>query len=227
MKKSIFVSGIVIVLILAFTTVATFAYFSGTDTKTAKITTASIDIGGTSGFQLKFENLLPGESASKEFSLKNLGTREADFYFQMIGDPADNSPPGEMNFCNKSLGKEAVHIWVQELTGSGGNLVKNWVSGVSICDLYPGHGDSLIAKIGNDVGVNSTVFYKATIKLNAEAGNEYNGGSNTDFVNLIAVQFNGPAPMPDKQGFPYDDAPYDWDAWPVDTHAQDDDLNYP
>jgi hypothetical protein len=226
MKKSIFISGMVIVLVLAFTAVATFAYFYGNDTQTTTITTASITFGNNLGFPLNFTGLLPGEAAVKEFSLKNAGTREADFYFQLYGDVYNpEEPSDELNFCNKSLGEDALHIWVQELEEKGGDVVKTWVSGLQVCDLYPGKPDSVISKIGNDIGVGSRVYYRVTVKLNPLAGNEYNGGTNTDYINLIAVQYNGTAPVPDKQGFPYPYGP--WDVWPLDTHGVDDDQKYP
>jgi hypothetical protein len=208
MKKSIFLSGMVIVLVLAFTAVATFAYFSGTTEETAKITTASINIGGTAGFPLNFLNMLPGEEMSLDFRVRNTGNRPADFYFQLVGENSDSGNANYMNYCQEgSLGFDTFYLTVRELDGPGGSPVKKWVDEEKVCNLYPGHPESIIAKIGINVDALEYKYYRTTVKFNELAGNEYQAKSNWDIVNLIALQQGAPPPEPDPT------SPYS--AWPL------------
>ena len=110
MKKSIIFSAIVIALVLAFTSMATFAYFSATTDRSARVSTATIGIGQTDGFPLLFDNLLPGESQTEQFSIKVGGNRPVDLYFQMIGS-------GETlkNFC---LPDQVIHLKVEDFAGN-------------------------------------------------------------------------------------------------------------
>ncbi len=211
MKKSIFLSVVVIVLVLALSAAVTWAYFSGTKDESATITTATIGIDGTWNFPLQFLNMLPGETQSKEVAVANGGSREADFYVQML------STSGGTNFCTPN---DYLDIVIQEINGWGGGVVGTWYSG-SICPLFPGWSGSVIAKVGNDVSPGGVKYYRVSLILDPAAGNAYQGASNTDTVHLIAVQYNGPAPIPDKQGGTTQD------AWPADTTAPDDDPNYP
>jgi hypothetical protein len=87
----------------------------------------------------------------------------------------------------------------------------------------------VIAKIGDNVVAGGWKHLRVDLTLAASAGNAYQGGTNTDFVHLIAVQYNGPAPVPNKQGF--SSGAYAI-GWPVDypDYAYmdpDDDPNYP
>lgn len=226
MKKSIFFSAMVIVLVLAFTAVATFAYFSATKDETATITTARVGIGATDGFPLEFTNLLPGESQTQQFAITVGGNKPVDLYFQMIGTWEGK------NFC---IPDKVLNLKVEDLAGN-----VYWDG--SICPLYPGQSEdtekptglpdfiypvSQIAPLGSNVADGATKKYKATITLASTAGNDYMGASKKDYIHLIAVQTGAPKPKPDRQGFAYGPLFSDWDAWPKDTHGPDDDLNYP
>lgn len=212
MKRTIFVSTLVIVLVIVLTAAATWAYFTGSKTEKATITTANIDLDETWNFPLEFKDMLPGEQLSREFAVRNTGTRDADFYFQMIGEIS-----GEMNFCFDTHGnpKEVLDIAIYDRdTGV-------WYYNDSICPLYPGRTNSTIVKIGENVAPGAWKNLTAYITLDPLAGNEYQNGSNTDTVHLIAIQYNGPSPVPDKDGFP------EMKYWPDDEVDSDADTNYP
>lgn len=209
--RRILLSALVIVLVVASVAGFTFAYFSGTADKGASVTTAKIAVGDTYNFPLSFQNMLPGESQSQEVAITNGSNRQADLYVQML------STSGGTNFCTP---QDVLDVKMDELTGWGGGVVKTWYSG-SICDLFPGWSGSTIAKIANDVDAGAVKYYRVTLTLDSTAGNDYQEASNTDTVHLIAVQYDGPAPVPDKQGGTTQD------AWPNDTTAPDDDPNYP
>lgn len=217
MKKKVLFSILVIVAVIAITATATWAYFSYTTTEYATVTTALIGIGDTYGFPLAFSNILPGETLSKEFRVRNTGNRAADFYAQLVGDDTyDDSK--YMNYCLGPLGDEAMRVSIMELSGPGGSDVNLWIDNMKICNLYPGHANSQIRQIGDSVpGNNGTKWYRVSVTLATAAGNEYMDKSNTDIVNLIAVQEDAPAPKPDKDSF--------YSAWPTDTGG-DDDPNY-
>ena len=211
MKKSIFLSGMVIVLVLALSAGATFAYFSATKDETATVTTATIGIGGSGGFPLSFTNLLPGESQTQSFSITVGGNRNADLYFQMIGSGTTTTNfciPDQVIWLKVTNPAETVTYW------------DNW-----ICPLYPGQPTSQIAQLGTGVAPGATKNYKATLTLASTAGNDFMGGDNTDTVHLIAVQAGGPHPKPDLQGLV--PPAYNMDPWPADTTSPDDDPNYP
>jgi hypothetical protein len=185
-----------ILAVIAITATLTWAYFYATQDKKATITTAKINLNATAGFPLTFCDMLPGESKSQEVEIKNTGSREADFYVQMIGlvDSVDT------NFC---IPNRVLNLTIQELTGSGGTVAKTWYND-SICKLYPHESDAVIAKIANDVPKDATMYYKITLKLDATASNSLQNGYNQDTVHLIAVQYNGLAPVPDpEQKYPH------------------------
>ena len=143
MKKSIYLSAMVIVLVLAFTAVATFAYFSATKDESATVTTVTIGIGGTGGFPLSFTNLLPGESQSQSFSITVGGNRNADLYFQMIGSGGTDTNfciPDQMIWLKLTNPSETVTYW------------NNWIcplyAGQTAGTLYSGQPTSQIAQLG-------------------------------------------------------------------------------
>lgn len=217
MKRTIFFSTLVIVLVIVLTAAATWAYFGGSKQKSATLSTALIAVGETWGFDLTFGPLLPDETSADEFAIQNGGNRDADFYAQMVGWTGDEGDPNYLNFCLGSLGVDAVNVWIQEIDGWNGNVISTHVNGESICGLYPGHPGAWIPKIGDDVPKDGIRYYRVTLKLNGAAGIEYMNKFNTDTVNLIAVQFNGPGPSPDLNSF--------YNPWPVDT-PPDNDPNY-
>jgi hypothetical protein len=154
--------------------------------------------------------MLPGESKSHEVAVKNGGSREADFYVQLLSDGVG------LDLCNPN---EYLNLKIDEINGWGGGVVNTWYN-ASVCPLYPGFISSIIPQIADDVGVGEIKYFRATVTLNPAVGNSYQGLSNTDTIHLIAVQYNGPAPVPNKQNGVQD-------AWPADTESPDDDPNYP
>jgi hypothetical protein len=178
-----------ILAVIAITATVTWAYFYATQDKEAKISTASINLSATAGFPMTFCDMLPGESKSQEVRIKNTGSREADFYVQMI----ELKDGVDTNFC---IPNRVLNLMVQELDGPGGSVVNTWYN-KTICRLYPHETDSLIAKIADDVPKNATVYYKVTLTLAPNADNSLQNGYNKDTVHLIAVQYDGPAPIPD------------------------------
>lgn len=192
MLKKIAPNLLAILIVLVLTTVGTLAYFYGTADRGATITTANIGIGETSGFPLTFDNILPGESKSARVSMTNTGSAAADFYLQMIGVPTD---PEETNFCNPT---EVLNLRVREMTGpgTGATVVNTWYNG-SICPLYPHDPSSVIPKIADDVPAGAARYYEVRLTLDPLAGNEYANANNADTAHLIAVQYDGPAPVPD------------------------------
>ena len=207
MKKSLILSILVIALVIALTAGATWAYFSSTINRTTTITTAKIAIGSTTGFPLSFSNLLPAEPQSLDVTIQNTGNREADFYVQLISDGSG------LDFCNPS---DVLDVRIEDLDVGG-----DWYSG-SICNLFPGWDGSTIAKIGENVSAGTTKNYRIHLTLDPLAGNAYQDASNSDIVHLIAVQYNGPAPIPDDDG----GTAMPQAQWPDDTHGNDDDPNY-
>ncbi len=209
--KRILLAAFTIMVVSALVVGGTIAYFSGTADEIATISTATINIGDTSNFPLNFQNMLPGESQSQEVAVKNGGSRQADLYVQLL------STSGGTNFCTPS---DVLNVKIQQIDGWGGGVVNTWYNG-SICNLFPGWSGSTIAKVANDVNPGDWAYFRVTLTLDATAGNAYQGASNTDTVHMIAVQYDGPSPVPDKQGGAIQD------AWPTDTTPPDDDPNYP
>jgi predicted ribosomally synthesized peptide with SipW-like signal peptide len=208
-KKTIALNVLLILVVIALTATATWAYFSNTKDKTATISAATIVIDGTAGFPLAFENMLPGETLPKDITIKNGGTREADFFVQMIGNEEG------YNFCYPT---PVLNIKIYDL-----NTGAVWYDN-TICDLYPGHGTSKIVKIGDNIAVGGQKDLRISLTLAATAGNEFQGKSNTDTVHLIAVQYDGPSPIPDNDGWGV--SPIVMDPWPMDSTGDDDDPNY-
>jgi hypothetical protein len=209
--KRILLAALTIMVVSALVVGGTIAYFSGTADQNTSVTTATINIGGAVNFPLDFLNMLPGESQSKEVAVQNGGSRSADLYVQLL------STSGGTNFCTPN---DVLDVTIQQINGWGGGVINTWYND-SICKLFPGWSSSTIAKVAEDVAAYGWAYFRVTLTLDATAGNAYQGASNTDTVHLIAVQYDGPPPVPDKQGGAIQD------AWPNDTTLPDDDPNYP
>lgn len=204
--QKLLLSVIALVAIATLTVAGTLAWFYGTQDQSATITTATIAIGGTWNFPLNFSNMLPGEQLYQDVSVRNGSNRHADFYVQLL------SSPGGANFCSPT---PLLDVIVADLdTGQW------WYNG-SICNLYPGWSGSTIVKVGEDVGPGVWKNYRVYLTLSGSTPNTHQDASNTSTVHLIAVQYNGPAPIPD------DDGGTDQAAWPDDPYGDDDDPNYP
>jgi hypothetical protein len=201
----------IIALVAALGVGATIAYFSGTQDRTATIATATIGVN-SEGLPYTFPNMLPGETQSRNVNVKNESTAQGDLFVQMLGTP---SPSGEANFCQPD---PVLWIAIYNLDTSS-YVYSGW-----ICNLYPGHDGSTIPKLADDVGAGGWAHLRVDLTLSTEAGNEYQNKSNTDTVHFIAVQYNGPAPIANKQGF--GSGAYA-EGWPTDNYAPDDDTNYP
>jgi hypothetical protein len=213
--RKVMLAGLLVVAVMA--TIAalgvngTLTWFNSVESQIGTVTTATIKAQGTAGFPITMNNLLPSDPQSTTVKVKNTGTATADFHVQLVSDGAG------MDFCNPSA---VLDMKIENL--SAGTTPYNG----SICNLYPGHGASVIPRIADNVPAGVEHTFKITLHLSSSAGNAYQGGSNTDWVNLIAVQYNGPAPIPDNDGG------FTQCAWPVDGPSSpcptdDDDPNYP
>jgi predicted ribosomally synthesized peptide with SipW-like signal peptide len=202
MKKVLVINLIVVLLIVALTATATWAYFSSSASRSATISTANIAIGQTWKFPLVYEKMIPDMWQAKEVAIENGSNVAADFYLQML--PDENS--GEVNFCYAEKGK-VLDIKIEEISGWDGTVVKTWYSG-SICDLYPVADGARIAKIGDEIGPKGIRYFRLNLYLKPAADNTYMNKTNQDIVHLIAVQSNGPAPAVVNPQYP------DWPVWP-------------
>jgi predicted ribosomally synthesized peptide with SipW-like signal peptide len=191
MKKALIINVLIIVLVASLSIAATFAYFSGTDqSKYAEVTTAKVAVGGTAGFPLEFLKLLPGDTQTKIIRIENKGDVLEDFYVQMIADSL-----GHTNFCyNDTYSVYKPMIWLT-IKDSGDNVkYSDW-----ICKLYSANLTNegmAIAKLADDVPGGESRDFRLDLTLSTAAGNAYQSGFNIDYVNIIGVQYNGPAPVP-------------------------------
>jgi len=213
MRKSLFVSVLLLLAVVALTATATWAYFSGFSDQLATVTTATISIGGVSNFPLSFSNLLPGESQAQEVAVMNGGDRAADMYVQMLSDGVG------VNFCSPS---SAIDVTIQQIGGWGGSVINTWYD-ASMCNLFPGWSGSSIPLIADNVPPADWAYFRVTVELIPTAGNAFQNADNSDTVHLIAVQSDGPAPIPDNDG----GTSLPQAAWPADSYPNDDDPNYP
>jgi hypothetical protein len=204
--------GIAAIAVVAVLTAgATVAYFSGTQDRGGNtIATATIGVN-SNGFPLSFQNMLPGDWGFQDVEIVNQSTASADLFVQMLGD----DPETGFNFC---IPNDYLDLRIEDLTLGG-----YWYWD-SICKLYPGQATSVIVKVGDNVPPGGSKYLRIGLYLDIAAGNDYQGKSNTDTVHLIAVQYNGPAPIPNLQGF--SGGAYAI-GWPADGDFPDDDTNYP
>lgn len=183
MKKALLINVLIIVLVASLSIAATFAYFSSTDqSKYADVTTAKVGVGGVDGFPLEFKNLLPGDTQTKDIYIQNKGNVPEDFYVQMKFDELDH-----MNFCYPT---SMVTLTIKD---EWGNVMYN----DSICYLYS-YSDDIpmwIPKLADDVPADGIRKFAISMTLATSAGNAFQDGRNFDYINLIGVQYNGPAPV--------------------------------
>jgi hypothetical protein len=200
-----------IALVAVLTAGGTIAYFSGTQDRGGNtIATATIGVN-SNGFPLSFQNMLPGDWQYLLVDLKNESSAPADLYMQMLGD----MPETGFNFC---IPNDYLDLRISDLDLGGDSY---WDS---ICKLYPGQATSVIVKVADNLAPGAWKHLQIGLYLDTMAGNDYQGQSNTDTVHLIAVQYNGPAPIPNLNGF--ESGAYA-QGWPADAFGNDDDPNYP
>ncbi|MGQ9572889.1 MAG: hypothetical protein ACUVV3_06865 [Dehalococcoidia bacterium] len=199
----------VMATIAAFGANGTLTWFSGTENRSATVTTATINLHGVEGFPITVSGLMPSDVQTKTVEVKNVGSGTADFYVQMISDGVGK------DFCNPT---PVLDIRIRNVTD--GWTPYGWAS---ICNLYPGWSGSKIVKIADNVAPGEAKKFDVNVHLSTTAGNDYQGASNTDKVRLIAVQYNGPAPIPDNDG----GLTIPQAEWPDDPYGDDDDPNYP
>lgn len=208
--RKVMLAGLVVVVVMAtvaaFGVKGTLTWFSGTQNHDQSVTTATIDLDGLDGFPVTISSLMPSETQTVSVKVKNVGTGTADFYVQMI------SVGGGKNFC---VPDDVLDIKITNVTDG---TIPYWAS---ICPLFPGWEGSKIVRIADDVAPGAAKWFDIDVHLSKDAGNYYQDISRTDRTRLIAVQSNGPPPVPDKQGG------LAQDQWPADTHGIDDDPNYP
>jgi len=214
--RKVMLAGLVVVVVMAtvaaFGVKGTLTWFSGTQNHDQSVTTATIDLDGVVGFPITISNLMPSETQTVTVKVENVGTGTADFYVQMI------SSAGGKNFC---VPDDVLDIKIR-------NVTDGWTPYplASICPLFPGWSESTIVKIANDVAPGAAKWFDIDVHLSTDAGNYYQNVSRTDTTRLIAVQSNGPAPIPD------DDGGLTQCAWPIDGPGtacpdDDDDTSYP
>jgi len=178
--KKILANVLVIMGIVALTATATWAYFGGTATNKVTVATANIAIDDVTGFPIKFEGLLPGRSQTQEVAVKNIGNEAADFYVQLVSDPAS----GNANFC--ATGGNLMRATIEEWTGSA------WEVRYSddMCRLFPGWSLSVIPRVADDVPADAQKAFRVTVTLDPDAGNDYMNKWTTSTINMIAVQYD-------------------------------------
>ncbi len=213
--RKVMLAGLVVVVVMAtvaaFGVKGTMTWFSGTENRSVSVSTATIDLDAIEGVPITISNLMPSDTQTVTVKVKNVGSGTADFYVQMI------SSGGAPNFCSPSV----LDIKITNVTD--GTIPYSWAS---ICNLFPGWSGSTIVKIADDVAPNAVKRFDIDVHLSTAAGNAYQGVSRTDTIRLIAVQSNGPAPIPDNDGGLVQC------AWPDDGDSSscptdDDDPNYP
>lgn len=207
--RKVMLAGLMVVAVMA--TIAalgvngTFTYFTGVKNESGSLTTATIRVGATTGFPMAFSNMLPGESQTQTVSVTNGSNRSADLYVQL-----QTAGGTTHNFCSPDAG---LNLKIVEPG------VKNWYND-NICKLYPGWSGSLIVKFADNVGAGASVSRDVVLTLPGDLPGDdsaYEGATVNNTVHLIAIQYDGPAPVADKDGgklFPADD-------------GTDDDSNYP
>jgi len=211
--RKVMLAGLMVVVVMAtvaaFGVKGTLTWFSGTDTRNQTVTTVTIDLHGVAGFPIIISDLMPSDIQTVTVKVKNIGTGKADFYVQML------SSGGAPNFCSPT---SVLDIRIRNITDGGPNPYP-WDS---ICYLFPGWSQSKIVKIADDVAPGAVKRFDIDVHLLPAAGNAYQNVTRTDKVRLIAVQYNGLAPIPDNDGGTL----LPQAAWPNDPYGNDDDPNY-
>lgn len=212
--RKVMLAGLMVVVVMAtvaaFGVKGTLTWFSGTENRTQSVTTATIDLTATEGVPIIISNLMPSDTQTVSIWVQNIGTGKADFYVQMI------SSGGEPNFCDPPV----LDIKIR-------NVTDLWTPYplASICPLFPGWTGSTIVMIADNVDPDAVKKFDIDVHLSTDAGNDYQNVSRSDTFRLIAVQHNGPAPIPD------DDGGLNQCAWPIDgvepCPDDDDDPEYP
>jgi len=173
MKKSIFLIGFVLFLVIALTATTTWAFFTNTKSETLEMTTAKVLVGSTTGFPLQFFNLVPGVWTDfKQTTVNNASTIPIDLYFGLkhVSGNCDLIHP------------DVLTVDVQ------------WWDGSSWQGIYYGGAEPLFAswhKVAEDMPAGHTWTYRTRVLLDVNVNNSYQDCwlSNTLFIH--AVQWTG------------------------------------
>jgi predicted ribosomally synthesized peptide with SipW-like signal peptide len=202
MKKALLINVLIIVLVASLSIAATFAYFSGNDkTQYAEITMAKVGVNSVGTFPLQFTNMLPGETQTKSFGIYNAGNVKEDFYVQMVYDLSTT----DKNFCYVPTFDPSLAILT--IKDQWGTVMYN----NSICYLYSWSAADGMAIPNLAMGVDpyTTRTFQVSLTLSPKLGNAFQGAYNADYINMIGVQANGPAPKPvEKNIWPDGDSNY-------------------
>lgn len=165
---------------------ATSAYFSDVDTGTVQVSTGEVSINTFNG-DLAFTNLMPGDTASDSFTVRNTGTDAIDLYGWV--QPEDNDGA---NLCG--LGIEV------RILGTG-------LGGVPLCSIaadldntFTGDftdGDNAPVNLANGVQTGSSNQVTITVEIHVptSVGNAADlEDSLTDKLVIYATQAGAPAP---------------------------------
>jgi predicted ribosomally synthesized peptide with SipW-like signal peptide len=160
-------------LLLALIAGGTYAFFSDTATAELELTTASVEVGGTTGFPLVFSNLVPGIwSGWQPSTVYNASTIPVDLYTGL------KHVAGTCDLIHPDL----LTVQIQRWDGA------NWVT------VYSGGGEALFGswnKIAEDMPASVTYSFQTRVLLDSTAGNEYQDCAISNSLFIHAVQWEG------------------------------------
>ena len=185
--KRIALSLMTIATVAIMATGATSAYF--TDSKVVSwntFTTGTVKIGSTYQMPITVAGLYPGAVKTSDiFAVNYDGTIKGDLYYGF------KNVPGYANL------EPVVDFRIERVNADGSHV--EWVYSGWVHAAYP---FTNWTKIASGLSHGEWAYYKVQVKMDASAGNEYQGATAYNDIVLYAVQEGG-----STSGQPYSYAP--------------------
>ena len=185
--KKILLSVLTIALVATVAVGATRAFFFDDEISSGNtFTTGTVAIGETWQMPLTFSGLYPGaEQTSPMFAVKYTGSVKGDLYYGL------RFTPGYANLEN------VLSIQIERVTSAGDHI--SWIYGGWTPVAWP---FSNWTKTASGLNENEWAYYKLSVRMDPNAGNEFQGKTAVNDIVLYAVQEGGSAPSVIPYGYP-------------------------
>jgi predicted ribosomally synthesized peptide with SipW-like signal peptide len=177
--KKILLSLLTIALVSVVAVGATRAYFADDEIVPGNtFSTGTVRIGETWQMPLTFSGLYPAaEQTSPIFAVKYIGSVKGDLYYGLKFTPNHDDLSG------------VLYIQIERVTSAGDHI--DWIYGGWTSVTQPFNNWT---KVASGLNQNEWAYYKLSVRMDQNAGNEYQDKTAVNDVVLYAVQQGGPTP---------------------------------
>lgn len=185
--RKILMSLVMIILVATVATGATQAYFTDDEIVSGNtFSTGTVSIGETWHMPLTFSGLYPAaEQTSPIFAVKYTGSVKGDLYYGLKFTPGHDDL------------SDVLYIQIERVTSAGDHIA--WIYGgwTSVTQPFQNW-----TKVASGLNQNEWAYYKLSVRMGQDAGDEYQNKTAVNDVVLYAVQQGGSGPSVPPLNYP-------------------------